>query len=142
VQERTRPRCRDAEKAVTAARIALQTAPAAKTEASMETRLAAATGLSVEVVALYQPLLFPLALQLGGFFFLAYGLAPQREDVLEKTKSAETAPAPRRAKAKAPAAVKPAETSRKKLKALPRPISLLPAGVATFDQRAAMQAQI
>jgi hypothetical protein len=73
------PLCRKAEDALTAARAALQTAPAAKAEASMETRLAAATGLSVATVALYQPLLFPLALQLGGFFFLAYGLSPIRE---------------------------------------------------------------
>ena len=36
-----------------------------------DTRLSAAVGLSVEAVALYQPLLFPVALQLGGFFFLA-----------------------------------------------------------------------
>ncbi len=58
----------------------------------METRLAAATGLSAATVALYQPLLFPLALQLGGFFFLAYGLSPR----------AEAKPKPKaRAKAKA-----------------------------------------
>jgi hypothetical protein len=44
----------------------------------MGTRLAAAAGLSMEAVAFYQPLLFPLAQQLGGFFFLAYGLAPRR----------------------------------------------------------------
>jgi hypothetical protein len=44
----------------------------------MGTHLATAAGLSTETVAFYQPLLFPLAQQLGGFFFLAYGLAPRR----------------------------------------------------------------
>ena len=39
--------------------------PAAKAEKSLETRLSTATG--IETAALYQPLLFPLALQLGGF---------------------------------------------------------------------------
>lgn len=83
-------RCRAAEAAVTAARIAILAAPAPKAEASMETRLAAATGLSAATVALYQPLLFPLALQLGGFFFLAYGLAPKRE--IKLAVKAETKP--------------------------------------------------
>jgi hypothetical protein len=137
------PRCRDAEKAVAASRIALQAAPAAKAEASMETRLAAATGLSIEAVALYQPLLFPLALQLGGFFFLAYGLAPQRETRSEPARPVEApAPAktPAKKQAKKQAAAKPATASRKKLKALPRLPLLLPAGVAAFDSRAAMHA--
>jgi hypothetical protein len=133
------PRCRDAEKAVTAARVALQAAPAAKAEASMETRLAAATGLSIDTVALYQPLLFPLALQLGGFFFLAYGLAPRREARSEPARPVK-APAPAMTPAKKQAAAKPATASRKKLKALPRPRLLLPAGVAAFDSRAAMHA--
>jgi hypothetical protein len=136
------PRCRDAEKAVTAARIALQAAPAAKAEASMETRLAAATGLSIETVALYQPLLFPLALQLGGFFFLAYGLAPPRDEAPKQVEPAETKRAPKKTTVKTPTVVKPANASRKKLKALPRPTPLLPAGVTTFDHRVAMRAQL
>jgi hypothetical protein len=105
----------------------------------METRLAAATGLSIEAVALYQPLLFPLALQFGGFFFLAYGLAPRREAHSEPARPVE-APAPAKTPAKKQAAAKPIAASRKKLKALPRLPLLLPAGVAAFDRRAAMHA--
>jgi hypothetical protein len=70
------PKCRAAEDAVTAARTALAAIPAPKVEDPMAKRLAAASGLSEATVALYQPLLFPLALQIGGFFFLAYGFAP------------------------------------------------------------------
>lgn len=77
------PRCRAAETALTAAREALQAAPAAKAENAMAKRLAAASGLSEATVALYQPLIFPLALQLGGFVFLAYGLSPRRETALK-----------------------------------------------------------
>jgi hypothetical protein len=47
-------------------------------ESRVGTHLAAAAGLSIDTVALYQALLFPLAQQRGGFFFLAYGLAPRR----------------------------------------------------------------
>jgi hypothetical protein len=84
-----------------------------------EARLSAATGLSVETVALYQPLLFPLALQLGCFFFLAYGLSPRREETAKLEEKAATP------------ATKPA------VNALP----LLPAGIVSFDNRAAMRAE-
>jgi hypothetical protein len=70
------PLCRKAEEAVAAARTAFAAIPAPKVEDPMARRLAAASGLSEATVALYQPLLFPLALQIGGFFFLAYGFAP------------------------------------------------------------------
>ncbi len=75
------PLCRKAEEAEKAARDALVAIPAVKVEDPMSRRLAAATGLSEATVALYQPLLFPLALQIGGFFFLAYGFAPARNEV-------------------------------------------------------------
>lgn len=74
------PKCRAAEDAVKAAREALAAVPAAKVEDPMARRLAAASGLSEATVALYQPLLFPLALQIGGFFFLAYGFAPAKTE--------------------------------------------------------------
>jgi hypothetical protein len=107
----------------------------AKAEKSMETRLSAATGLSVETVALYQPFLFPLGLQLGGFFFLAYGLSPRREEIAKLEEKAAT-PA-----AKKPA-VKAQKAPRKKAaKALPKPLPLLPAGIVSFDSRAAMRAE-
>jgi hypothetical protein len=78
------PLCRKAEDAVKSAREVLAAIPAAKVEDPMARRLAAASGLSEATVALYQPLLFPLALQIGGFFFLAYGFAPatEREPVI------------------------------------------------------------
>lgn len=77
------PFCRKAEADEKAALAVLIAAPAAKAEDAMAKRLAAATGFSEATVALYQPLLFPLALQIGGFFFLAYGFAPaaKREPV-------------------------------------------------------------
>jgi hypothetical protein len=76
--KRRGPLCRAAEAAVTQARAALVAIPAAKVADPMSMRLAAASGLSEATVALYQPLLFPLALQIGGFFFLAYGFAPAK----------------------------------------------------------------
>lgn len=136
------PRCRKAEDALTAARTALQAAPAAKAERSMETRLAAATGLSIETVALYQPLLFPLALQLGGFFFLAYGLAPRREEKVTKKEEAPAAKKPAVRKAQAPRPAKIAKAAAKTLQALPKPVLRLPAGAMSFDRRAAMRAEV
>ena len=94
-----------------------------------------ATGLSIETVALYQPLLFPLALQLGGFFFLAYGLSPWREKRV-KVGDRAAVPAPKRAAVKAQKAPR-----TKKVKALPKPVPLLPAGIVSFDDRAAMRAE-
>jgi uncharacterized membrane protein YeaQ/YmgE (transglycosylase-associated protein family) len=90
------PRCRAAEDAVTKARNELVSAPAAVAENSMAKRLSAATGLSIDTVALYQPLLFPLALQIGGFFFLAYGFAPaaMKAPVIDVTPVIVEAPAP------------------------------------------------
>lgn len=72
-------RCRDAEAARAIAYNALMIQPAAVAENSMARRISQATGFSVETVELYQPLLFPLMLHLGGFIFLAYALAPRPE---------------------------------------------------------------
>jgi hypothetical protein len=70
------PKCEKREGMVAEVRAALAALPAEKVEDSMSKRIAAASGLSEATVALYQPLLFPLALpELGGFFFLAYGFA-------------------------------------------------------------------
>jgi hypothetical protein len=131
------PRCRAAEDATRAALASLQAAPAAKAEQSGAKRLAAVTGLSVEAVALYQPLLFPMALQIGGFFFLAYGLAPRRQAVKVAKVATKKAAAPKKAKAKLAAVAK---VTRKAAPALPAPPLMLPSGVAAFDGRAAMQA--
>ena len=43
-------------------------------------RLAAVLGIQQASVALYSPLLLPLGLELGGFIFLALGLAPRRRE--------------------------------------------------------------
>jgi hypothetical protein len=43
-------------------------------------RLAAVLGIQPSTVQLYGPLLLPLGLELGGFIFLAAGLAPRRRD--------------------------------------------------------------
>ena len=43
-------------------------------------RLAAVLGIQPSTVQLYAPLLLPLGLELGGFIFLAAGLAPARRD--------------------------------------------------------------
>jgi hypothetical protein len=72
--------------------------------------------LSIETVALYQPLLFPLALQLGGFFFLGHGLSPRREETAKLAEKVAT-----------PATKKPAVKAQKaprakKPKALSKPV--------------------
>lgn len=74
------PKCRAAEDAVTAARNALATAaPVIATDPGAE-RVAAVLGIQEASVALYAPLLLPLGLELGGFIFLALGLAPRRRE--------------------------------------------------------------
>jgi hypothetical protein len=73
-------RCRVAEDAVTAARAKLATsAPVQSADPGAE-RLAAVLGIQPSTVQLYAPLLLPLGLELGGFIFLAAGLAPARRD--------------------------------------------------------------
>lgn len=71
-------RCRAAEDAVSAARAKLATAaPVQSTDPGAE-RLATVLGIQPSTVQLYVPLLLPLGLELGGFIFLAAGLAPAR----------------------------------------------------------------
>lgn len=75
------PKCRAAEDAVIAARATLATAgPTVATEDPGAKRLAAVLGVSEASVAMYSPLLLPLGLELGGFIFLALGLAPRRRE--------------------------------------------------------------
>lgn len=72
------PRCRGAEEAVAAARTALATAaPMQITDPGAE-RLAAVLRIEKSTVQLYA--LLPLSLELGGFIFLAAGLAPRRRE--------------------------------------------------------------
>jgi hypothetical protein len=76
------PKCRAAEDAVTAARNALaMAAPVQAVDPGAE-HLAAVLGIQESTVQLYGPLLLPLGLELGGFIFLAAGLAPRRRNGL------------------------------------------------------------
>lgn len=125
------PLCRKAEAAVTEARAALAAVPAAKVEDPMARRLAAASGLSEATVALYQPLLFPLALQIGGFFFLAYGFAPAaREEAPIIDLTAEIVE-----QAEVVRDLKVIEKPKAKRKAKPKAIAYQPAIEPKFDGR-------
>ena len=87
-------RCRAAEKAVTEARKGLQEAPIQRQEDPMARRIAAVLPVSQQTVELYQPLLAPLALQLGGFLLLAFGFAPAGREADPWTKRPEEEAAP------------------------------------------------
>jgi len=130
------PLCRKAEDAVNAARAALAAVPAAKVEDPMARRLAAASGLSEATVALYQPLLFPLALQIGGFFFLAYGFAPAARNeapIIDLTAEiVEQAEIVRDLQVVEPKAI---EKPKAKRKAKPKAIAYQPAIEPKFDGR-------
>jgi len=129
-------KCRAAEDAVKAARAALAAVPAAKVEDPMARRLAAASGLSEATVALYQPLLFPLALQIGGFFFLAYGFAPAAKaeaPIIDLTAEiVEQAEIIRDLQVVEPKAI---EKPKAKRKAKPKAIAYQPAIEPKFDGR-------
>jgi hypothetical protein len=71
-------RCRAAEEALPVARAALMGAAPARTADPAAERIAHILGVSEASVALYSPLALPLGLELGGFIFLAVGLAPRR----------------------------------------------------------------
>jgi hypothetical protein len=73
-------RCRAAEDAVTAARAKLATAAPVQSADPGAERLAAVLGIQSSTVQLYAPLLLPIGLELGGFIFLAAGLAPRRRE--------------------------------------------------------------
>jgi hypothetical protein len=110
--KRRGPRCRAAEDAVKTAREQLATAePVVVTNPGAE-RLAAVLGMPEASIALYSPLMLPLALELGGFILLALGLAPAarcRED--ESVAIAE-----------AVAAAKPAKQSPETTKSAAKPL--------------------
>jgi hypothetical protein len=69
-------RCRAAEDAVSDARKALARAAPMQSADPGSERLAAVLGVDEGTVQLYAPLLLPLGLELGGYIFLAFGLAP------------------------------------------------------------------
>jgi hypothetical protein len=90
------PKCRALEEKADAARKALaEAAPVASADPGAE-RVAAVLGVDESSVELYAPLFLPLGLELGGFIFLATGLAParrRREDAAEPDAKAEPATA-------------------------------------------------
>jgi hypothetical protein len=70
--------CRAAQQAVKQARESLSAKPEERIENSMAKRISAALPfLTAEDVELYQPLILPLGLQLGGFLMLALGFSPR-----------------------------------------------------------------
>ncbi|MGA7329686.1 MAG: hypothetical protein WBX25_35700 [Rhodomicrobium sp.] len=98
------PKCRAAEEAVTEARKALSAKPAERVEDSGAERIAAIfPSLTAADVTLYQPLILPFSLQIGGFVMLAYGLSPRREPKPE--------PKRQKRKRRKKAAAKPAKTN-------------------------------
>ena len=86
-------RCRAAEDAVTAARAKLATAAPVQSADPGAERLAAVLGIRQSTVQLYAPLLLPLGLELGGFIFLAAGLAPRYRNGLNFEPVARRSPA-------------------------------------------------
>jgi hypothetical protein len=75
-------KCRELEGKVDEARKALaRAAPVQSVDPGAE-RLAAVLGVSQDKVQLYAPLFLPLGLELGGFIFLALGLAPRRREAI------------------------------------------------------------
>jgi hypothetical protein len=80
-------RCRTAEEAVNKAREGLTSKPAERVVDSMAVRISAALPfLTAADVELYQPLVLPFGLQLGGFLMLALGLSPRRTEPEPKPK--------------------------------------------------------
>ena len=95
------PKCRALEAKADEARTALaKAAPVQATDPGSE-RLAAVLGVDESKVQLYVPLFLPLGLELGGFIFLAFGLAPRRRE--EAIVAAAIAEAPIASPAEAPA---------------------------------------
>jgi hypothetical protein len=81
-------KCRAAEEAVAKAREALASKPTERVENSMAVRISAALPfITATDVELYQPLVLPLGLQLGGFLMLALGLSPRRAEPEPKPKA-------------------------------------------------------
>ncbi len=79
-------KCREAEAEVKRTREALQKIPAQKEENGMAKRIHGVLPfLSIENIELYQPLLLPIGLQLGGFLMLALGLSPKEGAKSEST---------------------------------------------------------
>src|SRR5271157_3337354 len=78
----TGSKCRNAENMVKQSRDALAAKPEERVENSMALRISSALPFITSAqVELYQPLVLPLGLQLGGFLMLALGLSPHRQNV-------------------------------------------------------------
>jgi hypothetical protein len=78
-------KCREAEEKRDKARDKLATAAPVQSSDPGAERLAAVLGIEPAQVQLYAPLLLPLGLELGGFIFLAFGLAPRAREIAVAT---------------------------------------------------------
>src|SRR5271157_3530122 len=77
----TGSKCRNAENMVKQSRDALAAKPVERVENSMALRISSALPFITSAqVEMYQPLVLPLGLQLGGFLMLALGLSPHQHN--------------------------------------------------------------
>jgi hypothetical protein len=93
------PKCLDLEEKRDKARKALATAAPVQSADPGAERLAAVLGIDESSVQLYVPLLLPLGLELGGFVFLAFGLAPRAREIAIETVASPVQPVARRSPA-------------------------------------------
>jgi hypothetical protein len=93
------PKCRELEEKRDKARMELaRAAPVQSADPGAE-RLAAVLGIDESSVQLYVPLLLPLGLELGGFVFLAFGLAPRARTIAVEPVAYPVQPVARRSPA-------------------------------------------
>ncbi len=92
------PKCREMETKWSRAREALSLAAPIRSADPAAERFAALLGIGEPTVTLYSPLALPLALELGGFVFLATGLSPRRNlpSIKNKRKKRKVKTAPRK----------------------------------------------
>jgi len=103
-------KCRDAEAALEAARKVYMAAPPKREEDSGTKRITAALPfLSAGAVQLYQPLILPVAFQLGAFLMLALGLSPRGKEPAPATQPEQQAKKKRRPRKRRLTAVAKAE---------------------------------
>jgi hypothetical protein len=89
------PECRKLESRLDEASKALMSAAPVQSADPGSERLAAVLGVEEAKVQLYVPLLLPLGLELGGYIFLAFGLAPalrRKEETYEPVEKLNIAP--------------------------------------------------
>ncbi len=107
-------KCRDAEAALAEARKVYSAAPATRVEDSGTKRITAVLPfLSADNVRLYQPLILPVAFQLGAFLMLALGLSPRGKEPAPATQPEQQAKKKRKPRKRKLTAVAKAENGGK-----------------------------